>query len=209
MLIVILHTLRQPCPCQLLLSKCWGPSDIRRKPPPTDTFFHKDTLRVSWRSLSWSPCRVRLRWRCSSEDRYTPILLQIWKSLHKVCVNYSVTRGLRKGYARKSESIRITLSDLDQQQVVSRSTGHFQPCFPPRRTVSSPVFPSKLKTPIHMDIHTRTPTNKNTMKVQVTSLEVIPVFFIYLLWINKAKAKDCPTRSGVYFDDFFFIIMKR
>ncbi len=28
---------------------------------------------------------VRLRWRCSSEDRYTPILLQVWKSLHKVC----------------------------------------------------------------------------------------------------------------------------
>jgi hypothetical protein len=25
----------------LLLSKCWGPCDIRRKPPPTDTFFHK------------------------------------------------------------------------------------------------------------------------------------------------------------------------
>ena len=41
MLIVILHTLRQPFPCQLLLSKCWGPCDIRRKPPPTDTFFHK------------------------------------------------------------------------------------------------------------------------------------------------------------------------
>jgi len=41
MLIVILHTLRQPFPCQLLLSKCWGPCGIRRKPPPTDTFFHK------------------------------------------------------------------------------------------------------------------------------------------------------------------------
>ena len=32
-----------------------------------------------------SPWRVRLRWRCSSEDRYTPIVLQVWKSLHKVC----------------------------------------------------------------------------------------------------------------------------
>jgi hypothetical protein len=41
MLIVILHTLRQPFPCQLLLSKCWGPCDIRRKPPPTDTFPEK------------------------------------------------------------------------------------------------------------------------------------------------------------------------
>ena len=41
MLIVILHTLRQPFPCQLLLSKCWGPCDIRRKPPPTDTSFYK------------------------------------------------------------------------------------------------------------------------------------------------------------------------
>jgi hypothetical protein len=26
----ILHTLRHPFPCQLLLSKCWGPCDIRR-----------------------------------------------------------------------------------------------------------------------------------------------------------------------------------
>ncbi len=26
--------------CQLF-SKCWGPCDIRRKPPATDTFFHK------------------------------------------------------------------------------------------------------------------------------------------------------------------------
>ncbi len=32
-----------------------------------------------------SPWRVRLRWRCSSKDRYTPIVLQVWKSLHKVC----------------------------------------------------------------------------------------------------------------------------
>ncbi len=32
-----------------------------------------------------SPWRVRLRWRCSSGDRYTPLLLQVWKSLHKVC----------------------------------------------------------------------------------------------------------------------------
>jgi hypothetical protein len=32
-----------------------------------------------------SPWRVRIRWRCSSEDRYTPILLEVWKSLHKVC----------------------------------------------------------------------------------------------------------------------------
>jgi hypothetical protein len=41
MLIVILHTLRQPFPFQLLLSKCWGPCDIRSNPPPTDTIFHK------------------------------------------------------------------------------------------------------------------------------------------------------------------------
>jgi hypothetical protein len=32
-----------------------------------------------------SPWHVRLRWRSSSEGRYTPILLQVWKSLHKVC----------------------------------------------------------------------------------------------------------------------------
>jgi hypothetical protein len=32
-----------------------------------------------------NPWRVRIWWRCSSEDRYTPILLQVWKSLYKVC----------------------------------------------------------------------------------------------------------------------------
>jgi hypothetical protein len=55
-----------------------------------------------------------------------------------------VTRGLRTGQARKSESIRITLSDLDLQQVASRATGHFQPCYPASRPVSRPVFTSKL-----------------------------------------------------------------
>jgi hypothetical protein len=38
------------------------------------------------------------------------------------------------------------LSDLDPQQVASRATGHFQPCFPARRPVSRPVFASKSKT---------------------------------------------------------------
>jgi hypothetical protein len=47
-------------------------------------------------------------------------------------------------WARKSESIRITLSDLDPQQVIIRETGHFQPCFPPSRPVNSPVFTSKI-----------------------------------------------------------------
>jgi hypothetical protein len=35
------------------------------------------------------------------------------------------------------------LSDLDPQQVASRATGHFQPCFPASRTVNRPVFASK------------------------------------------------------------------
>jgi hypothetical protein len=62
-----------------------------------------------------------------------------------------VTRGLRTGQARKSESIRITLSDLDPQQVVSRATGHFQPCFPASRPVSRPVFASKTGRPKDKD----------------------------------------------------------
>jgi hypothetical protein len=33
---------------------------------------------------------------------------------------------------------------LDPQQVISRATGHFQPCFPASRPVSRPVFASKL-----------------------------------------------------------------
>jgi hypothetical protein len=43
----------------------------------------------------------------------------------------------------KSDSIRITLSDLDPQQVDIRETGHFQPCFPASRSVRRPVFTSK------------------------------------------------------------------
>jgi len=67
--------------------ECWGPCDIWRKSPPTDTFFHKRHTqgRLPESVMSWSPWRVRLRWRFSSEDRYTPILLQVWKNLHKVC----------------------------------------------------------------------------------------------------------------------------
>jgi hypothetical protein len=54
---------------------------------PTDTFFHKRHIqgKLPESVMSWSPCRVRLGWRYSSEDRYTQILLQVWKSLHKVC----------------------------------------------------------------------------------------------------------------------------
>ncbi len=36
------------------------------------------------------------------------------------------------------------MSDLDPQQVPSRATGHFQPCFPTSRPVSRSVFVSKL-----------------------------------------------------------------
>ena len=66
------------------------------------------------------------------------------KSFLEDGVNYSVTRGLRTGWTRKSESIRITLSDLDPQQVAIRTTGQFHPCFPASRPVSRSVFPSNL-----------------------------------------------------------------
>ncbi len=38
------------------------------------------------------------------------------------------------------------MSDLDPQQVISRATGHFQPCFPASRPVNRPVFASKTQT---------------------------------------------------------------
>ncbi len=66
------------------------------------------------------------------------------KSFLKDGVNDRVTRGLRTGLARKSESIRITLSDLDPQQVSRRATGHFHPCFPVNRPVRRSVFSSNL-----------------------------------------------------------------
>ncbi len=69
-------------------SKCWVPCDIWRKPLPTDTFFHKrDTEgKLPESDMSWSPCHVTLGWRCSSEDRYTPILLQV--KVYTRCVEH-------------------------------------------------------------------------------------------------------------------------
>ncbi len=92
MLIVILHTLRQPFPWQL--------------------------FKLLESVMSWSPCHVRFRWSCSSEDRYTPILLQDWKSLHKTCGTLLhppslVTwypcewfRGKRSFYLQKNPSLK-------------------------------------------------------------------------------------------------------
>ncbi len=50
-----------------------------------------------------------------------------------------------KGIEDRVSSIRITLSDLDLQQVASRATGHFQPCFPASRPVNRPVFASTVR----------------------------------------------------------------
>ena len=54
-------------------------------------------------------------------------------------------KGIQERVISKTESIRITLSDLDPQQVAIRETGHFQPCFPDSSPVSRPVFPSKVE----------------------------------------------------------------
>ena len=51
----------------------------------------------------------------------------------------------------KSESIRITLSDLDPQQVDIRETGHFQTCFPGNRSVSRSDFPSNKYNGVSME----------------------------------------------------------
>jgi hypothetical protein len=56
--------------------------DVSR--PPPIHFSTKDTQGKFPESvMSWNPCRVKFQWRCSSEDKYTPILLQVWKSLEK------------------------------------------------------------------------------------------------------------------------------
>jgi hypothetical protein len=60
--------------------------------------------------------------------------------------DHSVTRGFRTGCPPKFESIRITLSDLDPEQVCDRATGHFQPCIPVNSPVNRPVFASKSLT---------------------------------------------------------------
>ncbi len=124
--------------------------DVSR--PSPIHFSTKDTLRVSCRSLS------------CLED---PDIEDSVKVLFRRQVYSNSSTGLEKSAqgvwntppypifgdqlvllmtSWESESIRITLSDLDPQQVARRSTGHFHPCFRARRSVSSPVFASKFST---------------------------------------------------------------
>ena len=122
---------------------------------PTDTFFHKRYTqgKLLESVISWSPCHVRLGWRCCSEDNYTQLFHRSGK-VCTMCVEHSSIPhlgsqlSLVRGWWKRSfylfpypkcESIRIILSDLDPQQVARRATGYFQPCFPARRTVKRPV----------------------------------------------------------------------
>jgi hypothetical protein len=79
MLIVILHTLRQPFPFQLLISKCWGPCDIRRKSPVTDTFFHKRHTQGSSTGLEKSTQGVRNTPPSPIFGDLIPLLMTSWE----------------------------------------------------------------------------------------------------------------------------------
>jgi hypothetical protein len=81
-------------------------------------------------------------------------------------VNYNVTRGLRRGQPRKSESIRTTLSDLDPQLVTNRETGLEMPCFHTRRTVKRSVFPSKRFTSSYVGLCLRRHIDLLTIKLR-------------------------------------------
>jgi hypothetical protein len=66
MLTVILRTLRQSFPCQLLF-QCWGPCNIRPTPPHTDTFLPK--------SLWWTQALFRIM-RALEKAGHTATTLQ-------------------------------------------------------------------------------------------------------------------------------------
>jgi hypothetical protein len=57
----------------------------------------------------------------------------------------SVTRGLRTGYSKKFESIRINLRDLALSQVFPRDPGLLQPWIPGTRAGTTPGIPSKVR----------------------------------------------------------------
>ncbi len=99
----------------------------------THTYFNKLPQSV----MSWIPCRVRLGWRCSSEDRHTPILVQVWKKLHKVCGTL----------LHPQNGAQVALLKLGEKEVFtfqknpSLKTVHH--CFPVSLSVNRSVFPSK------------------------------------------------------------------
>ncbi len=78
-LVVILCTLQQSFPYQLLLFQCWGPCCILHWTIHTETWSHKRYTegKTPKHSKFWYPCRDWLGWRCSSEDPYTPGLWQV------------------------------------------------------------------------------------------------------------------------------------
>ncbi len=73
-LVMILCTLKQSFPYQLLLSQCWGPCDILHLTIHTETCSRKrHTEGKTPRYVKfWYPCRDWLGLRWSSEDPYTP-----------------------------------------------------------------------------------------------------------------------------------------
>ncbi len=72
----------------------------------------------------------------------------------------------------KSESIRITLSDLDPQQVDRRGKRHFQPCFPPSRSVNRPVFLLGFRETPHPSSVTDGMDSSNTLSVKTHPLRM-------------------------------------
>ncbi len=81
MLVVILCTVRQSFPFQLLF-QCWDPYDILHWTFHTDTFCHnKHTQgKLPGHTKFWYPCRDWLGWTCSSEDPCTSGLWQVYYS---------------------------------------------------------------------------------------------------------------------------------
>ncbi len=98
-LVVILYTVWQSFPCQLLF-QCWDPYDILHWTFHNDTFcLNKHTQgKLSGHIKFWYPSRDCLGWR--------------WSIFEKTGETPSVTRGLRTGYIKKFQSIRINLRDL-------------------------------------------------------------------------------------------------
>jgi hypothetical protein len=86
-LVVILCTVRQSFPCQLLF-QCWDPYDILHWTFHTDTFCHnKHTQgKLPGHTKFWYPSGDWLGWRYSSEDPCTPGLWQ-------VCYSSGLARG--------------------------------------------------------------------------------------------------------------------
>jgi hypothetical protein len=143
MLVVILCTVRQSFPCQLLF-QCWDPYDILHWTFHDDTFcLNKHSGKLWGHTKFWYPSRDWLGWRCSSEDPYTPGLWQ-------VCYSSGQARGTLWDPSHTSLEEQLDSCPVDQPTL-----GHKYYIVPQQALISENR--NRLDVPHHPDLSVAVP----------------------------------------------------